>query len=434
MREHCPITPDVVSPLRARPRMPAATLRRTLALLMCVLMSQASWGVTGSLASPSSLDSCIALAEQRSPGVRSARQEVAAARARLRQALALDPPALSYEAGKLGTRVSGEEREGSLRLSQALPFPTQRTRAGRLARVEIELVESNLQSTLLRLRGEVSRAYRRLQADATVLRALQAQRATAADLEALTDARLRTGQARYLDVLRARAERARLENDIIEAERTLQAGRRTLNTLMARAPDELLEPADSLVFTPFTDSLSAVLAGAMRTRPRLRAARLELERQSAAVALAKSSLLPSAELGFGLDRVPGSDRLGVGAEATISLPFAPWTDRRGRVQEQEALRGGAEARREAAERSLESTIRNAYQAAQSSAQQVERFERVLLADAADALRTAVENYRFGQIDGLELFETIRTVRSIQLEHVRALLDYELARIDLSTAE
>ena len=49
-----------------------------------------------------------------------------------------------------------------------------------------------------------------------------------------------------------------------------------------------------------------------------------------------------------------------------------------------------------------------------------QFDRVLLADAADAIRTATQNFQAGQIDGLELLETLRTLRSIELEHLRAL--------------
>jgi len=79
-------------------------------------------------------------------------------------------------------------------------------------------------------------------------------------------------------------------------------------------------------------------------------------------------------------------------------------------------------------------VRNAFEAARSAEQQVQQFDRVLLADAADAIRTATQNYQAGQIDGLELFETLRTFRSIELEYIRALLNYELALTDLSVVE
>ena len=65
---------------------------------------------------------------------------------------------------------------------------------------------------------------------------------------------------------------------------------------------------------------------------------------------------------------------------------------------------------------------------------MQQFDRYLIADAGDAIRTAIQNYQAGQIDGLELFETLRTFRAIQLEHVRALLNYELALTDLAVAE
>ena len=59
---------------------------------------------------------------------------------------------------------------------------------------------------------------------------------------------------------------------------------------------------------------------------------------------------------------------------------------------------------------------------------------MLLDDATDAVRSATRGYQYGQVDGTGLFESLRTLRTVQLERIRALLDYELALVDLQTAE
>ncbi len=380
------------------------------------------------------LDSCVVHALANNPGLRAADRDVEAARARLRQAGALEAPSLSYEVGKLGTPVSHDEHETVLRLSQDFGAPRARARAKDVARVELAVAEAERESFALRLRGDVTRAYRRLQADALSLRVIGSLRRTATDLEHMVSARLRTGGARYLDVLRARSERVRIENDAIESERALRADRRALNILMARAPEETLTPADSLRYVPLRDSLGPLLAHALATRPRLRAARLEVERGRAQVALARNELWPSTSLSAGLDRVPGIEGPGFGGEISLSLPFLPWTDRHARVREAGANKGGAQAKLEASERGLESALRDTYESARSAEQLVQQFDHVLLADASDAIRTAIQNYQGGQITGLELFETLRTFRTIELEHIRALLQYELALTDLAVAE
>lgn len=385
-------------------------------------------------ASPASLDSVLAAAMARNPGVRAADSEVLAARARLRQARALEAPSISYEIGKLGLGGDPGERESAFRFSQPIPFPSQRSRTIRVAEVEVGVREALRESAGLKVRREVTRAYRMLQADFQNLRALENLRSVAADLEDLVRVRIGTGGARYLDLLRLRAERVRLENDLIESERTLVEHRQSLHTLMANPGDESLEPSDSLTFVPQTDSLGPFLAEALRTRPALRAARLELERDHAGIAAAKAGRLPSAEVSAGMDWIAGGDRPGWGGQITLQLPFMPWTDRRGRVAEAEAIRGGAAERLTTAERSLEAIIRNAFAAVRSAGRQLASFEGVLLADSEDAMRAATQNYRSGQIDGLELFETLRSYRTIQIEHVRALLNYELARTELNTAE
>ncbi len=381
-----------------------------------------------------SLDSCIVRAQASHPGLRAAEREVEAARARSRQAGAFEAPSLSFEVGKRATPVSSEEHETAVRLSQELGTPGGRGRAKAVARAEAGIVEAKRESFALQLRGDVTRAYRRVQTDALTLSTLESLRKTVGDLEKMVNARLRTGRGRYLDVLRARAERARIENDAVEALRALREDRRTLNTLMARGPDEPLEAGDSLVFVALADSLPAIIPAALASRPRLRAARLEVARGESQLGLARNALLPSASVSAGFDRVPGTDRPGLGGEISLSLPFAPWTDRRARIQEARASKSGAQARLEAAERAVDLALRNAFESARTAERQVQQFDRVLLADASDAIRTATQNYQAGQIDGLELFETLRTFRSIELEYIRALLSYELALTDLAVAE
>jgi cobalt-zinc-cadmium efflux system outer membrane protein len=379
------------------------------------------------------VDSLVAVALRVNPDLHAARAEVEAARGRWRQARALEPPAISYEVGKLGTDVSSEEREAELRLSQALPFPGQRARAGDVGRLDVALAEAELQSVSLRVQGDVTRSYRRLQAARLALRALDVIRTTAGDLEELTQVRLRSGTSRYLDVLRARAERVRLENDLLEAERLFRENRLALAALVPGISDESIDPPDSLAFTAIADSLPALLERA-RQRPRLLAARLAVERAASAAARARAERLPTAELSAGIDRVPGSDSPGWGGGITLTLPFLPWTDRGGRVSEATAVQAGAEARLIAVERDVGRTVMNAFATARTAEQQVLRFQGLLLDDAQDAVRAAVQNYQAGLIDGLELFETLRTFRSVQLEYIRALLNYELARIDLLLAE
>lgn len=380
------------------------------------------------------LDSCIARAMASNPVLRAAVRDVEVARARVSQAGAFEPPSLSYEAGKRGTPVSHDEHETSLRVSQDLGAIGTRGRAKAVARTDLGISEAAHASLALKVRGDVTRAYRRLQANGLSLRALESLRRTAEDFEQMVNGRLRTGGARYLDALRARSERARIENDVIEVRRALHEDLRMLNGLIARGPEEPIEPADSLVYVPLADSLTNILQRALEERPRIRSARLEVERGESQLGLAHRERLPRAEVSAGLDRVPGTDNAGVGGGISFTLPFVPWADRGARIREATAAKGGAEARLEASQREVELVIRNAFETARASERQVQQFDRILLADASDAIRTATQNYQAGQIDGLELFETLRTFRSIELEYIRALLNYELALTDLAVAE
>ncbi len=379
------------------------------------------------------LDDCIARTLANHPDLRAAAFEREAVRARGRQASALAPPSVALEAGKLGTPLSADEHEGSARLTQELGAPGARAARRRQSHAADALAEAGEASVALRLRGEVTRAYRRLQASSLEVRTLESLRRTASDLEHMVEARLRTGGARYLDVLRARSERARIENDLWQARRGLRHEERALNAFMAQPASAAIEAADSMRFMPLTDSLEHFLRAAAE-RPRLRAARAALARGDAGVGLARASARPALSWSAGLERVPGAAVPGWGAGIEFTLPFLPWTASGAQAAEARAEQSGARAQLETAERDVEALVRDAYESARTAEAQVRQFDRVLLADAADAIRTATQNFQAGQIDGLELLETLRTLRSIELEHLRALLDYELALTDLAVAE
>lgn len=381
-----------------------------------------------------SLANVLAEVQATHPELRAADHTIAAARERLGQARALEPPTVSYQAGKLATGVSHDEHEASIRLGQSLPFPLQRTRAAALAQIDVAIAEQQRSAIALRLRGAATRAYRRLQGDGLTLVTLRSLHDVARDVERTSDTRLQAGTARYLDILRARLESARLENDILESERALREDRRSVNVLRGRDPEAAFEPSDTLTYQPVTDSLAAVLQHAQESRPRSRVARLERDRARAAAAVARSDRLPTFDLAAGLDRVPGAAGPGVGVEISVSLPFLPWTNRAGRVREALAETAAADAALENTERSVMAVVRNAYETARTTEQQVGAFQRSLLPDAADALAAAVRGYQYGQLGGLELFETMRTYRETQLEYVRSLLSAHLALTDLETAE
>lgn len=368
------------------------------------------------------------------PEIRVAQAEITAAQARRQLAGAWEPPSVALSAGKLATAVSGEEKEASLRVGQKFAWPGSRQPARKVADLEAAIAEARLDGISLRIRGEVLRACRGFQADEMIVQALISLREAATDIEQQTTTRLGANSANYLDVLRPRLERARIENDLVEAERTLNAERRRLNLFMGLESESPLVLSDSLRFVPLEDSLAAVLASARQSRPSLRAAALEIEARSAGVQVAHKARRPTTELSFGLDRVPGAGGPGLGGEISFDLPFVPWARRPAGVQEAEAHEAGAEAGLEAGRRNLESRLRDAWAAARAAEQQIQSFQTQLLPDAQDALRAATQSYRFGQIGGLELLEALRVYRSIELESIRSLLNYHLALIDLDTAE
>jgi outer membrane protein, heavy metal efflux system len=376
-----------------------------------------------------SLEQAVEMALSRHPDVLAARQEMRAAAARRLQAEARPDPSLTFGTDAIPFNLKGGGTEINLGLEQTFEFPGKRSLRAEIGRDGEDLATLDLERVRLLLAARVKRAYFR-----TVL----AQR-TAADLERavslldqlIEDVRIRfeAGQSAYADILRARVEKARLQNRIIEARRDRNAGRIELAHLLGLPEGETPELLTPLLFAPLDKSAAQVLESARRTRPSLKIAALRAARAEAEVKL--TGLNRSPDLTAGLF-VPSKTFRGWGFSFGLTLPLSRprWEGQR---TEADAGRELGALGVDAAARRIGARVAAAYGELKSAEEQVKVFETKLLAEIEDELKISLEYYRYGKIEAYALLDLYRSLTEARLEHGHALYLCAVALADLDVA-
>jgi cobalt-zinc-cadmium efflux system outer membrane protein len=379
------------------------------------------------------LEQALEIALARNPDVLAARAEIDAARGRTLQLRSRPEPALTAGVEGLplpGLRQEGDEVEVRLGVEQVLEYPGKRSLRDELGRLGEELASAALARIEIGTSARVKRAYWRAVRARSETEALERSSVRLEAFLADLEAKYRSGSGAYADVLRARAERARLRNQMLEAGQERLAAASDLNLILGREPSEPVELMTGLTFTPLAADLDGFLARALMTRPSARIAGLDRDRAVAAVKLAGLDRRPDLLAGFSL---PSKRLNGWGVSLGLTMPFL----RPGRLKGQ-ALEAEAEAERArialaTTERRLRAAVATAYAAAKAAGEQVLVFERDLLGELEDELDIQLEYFRYGKIEAYNLIDLHRTFLQAEIEHLRALFLYNVALADLEVA-
>jgi len=379
------------------------------------------------------LDQALELALSRNPDVLSARAEVDAARGRTLQLRSRPEPALvaGLEGIPLpGLKKEGDELEVGLGLEQVFEYPGKRSLRDEIGRIGEDLAAAELARIELGVAAGVKRVYWRAVCAQSEAAALERSSVRLDTFLSALEAKYRAGSGAYADVLRARAERARLRNQTLETVQRRRAAVAELNLLLGRESGEPLELLTGLPFSPLAADVAALLEEARVSRPSARIAAIRMDLAAAAVKLAGLNRKPDFLAGFLLPSVRPN---AWGVTLGMTLPFL----RSGRLKG-EALEAEAEAERariaaEALARRVRGAVETTYAAAKAAEEQVLVFERDLLGELEDELGIQLEYYRYGKTEAYSLIDLHRTFILAEVEHLRALFLYNIALADLEVA-
>lgn len=388
-------------------------------------------GLSARGAEPLTLERAVAIAMERNPSVLAAAQEVAAAQGRTLRLEAFADPSFVFSDEGLSFRRGNPpgNSEYSFGVEQAFEFPGKRSLRGRIGRFGEERAGLELERARLLVRAGVKRAYFRAVLSRRTVESLDRASALIDRLLENLAARQRAGAATSSDVLRARVEKARLRNQVIEEKKEGAAAVSELNLLLGRNGDVQADLITDLAYVPLDADPAALRAGAPASRPSLRIAAARRGEAETGLALAHKAGLP--DMTFGLF-FPSKRAGGWGFSVGLSLPVLGQR-RKGEIMEAAAADEISRLAAAGGELRVAARIGTAFEAARAAENQVRIFEGSLLKDMEDDISLSLSRYQYGEMAFFELLDLYRTYASARLEHLRALYLYNVSLADLEVA-
>lgn len=392
-----------------------------------------------------SLNDAVSRALQNSPDLLRARKEIDAAGGRILQAGRIPNLELevSWNETPSGFNI-GDADEKDIGISQQIEFPTKRSNRIKIATYDKEIAELQLDRVKVVVTARVKKAYHNLLFSERIVENLQEQVQLLKDFLEVVTARLKAGTTGYLDVIRAKVELTRLANELVEAQREMQAREVQLNLLLGQTPEQTLELTDSLFYSPVGAERDTLFQRLMNRSALFNIARRFVIRQQSALGLAKTSYLPDLTVGlfhqrraeqppFNANQFTGTTTNSLGIQLGLSIPLWFWQEPKGLIQEASASASIAELNLSTTQRRIRANLLNAFSFVDVAERQVRVFDTSLLADVEDILKTGIAQYQNNQIDALNVIDIYRTYRATKVEYVRALLNFVNAVADLETA-
>lgn len=375
------------------------------------------------------------------PELAARRAAVVASQARLGATGFAPAAVLSFESEE---SPNGRLASGNTRVDIGRDFLTgARRRAARdVVATDVRLAQIGFESAERRVLARGARAFAQVVGWRIVAARLAAQDSLLASAEEALRTRFAVGDARYVDVLRLRTERLRVQTERAVAVTEARTGVAALDALLAGATssaavlpallastvssESLARGFSALPPAPPLDSLLAVAAD-------VRQAAAQVERSAASRRLVLANQRPLLSAALGVQRVGGD---GAGASvgpvfgASVSLPF---TARRanqaaaGAAVQEVAATEAARVATSAAVRGALAAARERYEAAR---ERLAGYDAALLRAAREERESALAAYRTGELSLLEFVDFERALTRAEIDRTRAGLDALTALADL----
>ena len=373
-----------------------------------------------------------------SPELAALRAQAQAAAQRAPQVGSLPDPTASLTAYLLTPETRVGPQRAVVSLAQRLPWFGKLGLREQVALEASVAARSRVEAKALQLVTETRRLFIELAFLGAWEQAVHLDRDTLSHYETLARARYASGVGLDQAVVKIQAEITRDDSrllDIAARRATLVAA---LNDLRAAPRDAALPDPDLPAVTKLGLDVDVLLSQALQRRPELAGADAEIRGAALRIDLAKKEREPDVTLGLtyalvgrrddpaGRASPPtdnGQDVLGISGAVTLPLWHARIT---AGIEEAAATRLAAESTRKAVENRIAAALSDLSQRIGLTGQQVHLFDRVLMVQAEQSLRSAESAYAAGTVNALDLLDAERLVLEVRTSSARARADHAIA--------
>ena len=393
-----------------------------------------------------SVERLIDLGTSRRADLLAARQRLAIAEGRLRQAGLRPNPTLNTEYGSARFLGGEPENDFSAGVSQTFELGGKRSKRVAVAELELSRVRAEVAALERAVAVEIRASYTNALSAARQLDVLEKLISANEELLRVTEARLKEGDVAPLDVNLVRVENDRFKVQAIQVRSELDTGLLQLRTLIGSDINEAMKIAPQPDRPPrFDTGLSELTDTALKTRADLQAARIGEELGSARINLAKANATPNLSAGIKYSRnnsiIDFPARLGGGNFPNldnkltfgVSVEIPVFNRNQGEIASATGEKVQATREREFLESTIKRDVAVAYRKYRAAAEALVIYSTQILPRAEENLRTVRASYALGEFSVFEVVNEQRRLTENVTNYNQIVRDYYNALTELETA-
>jgi outer membrane protein, heavy metal efflux system len=381
-----------------------------------------------------SLDAAVREALEKNPAVQSALHTVNAQRSRIPQAKALPDPMISGG-------WSGNITPFSVQQGDPSSNPGKQRVRGEIASKEVDAAETDVEAVRRRVTADVKAAYYDYFYYDKAIQITQKDKDLLDKLSKISEARYRVGKAMQQDVLRSQVEISMLMQKMAILEQQRATAQARLNTLLLRAPESPLPPAEEVQPTALHYSLEELYALAAENDTGVQRETRMVERNQLAVTLAEREYRPDIGVGYMFAQRPDLPEMHA-VTFSVNVPvFYKTKQREGVAQASEEL-ASEEKSRDNRLNELKFELKQQYLAAMAAEQLMNLYSKAVVPQSSLALESSMSSYQVGNLDFLSMLTNFTTLLNYETDYYRQVADHQIALtrmetlvgVELTTAE
>lgn len=345
----------------------------------------------------------------------------------LKKALNIPKPQLflEYEGVKDGLENFESRKIG---ISQDFEFPSVYFLRSDVQSVQIEIAKAELQIKINTVTAEIKRAYYSAALNNSLLRLAKENVRIADEFLLTAERKLDAGFVTSLDVLNAKVNKTRTENELKNIENELRKSSSELKLLVNADINDVKIESDSVI--SFNEiRFDELLNSAMQTNPEIALSRLKKEKAENNISLAKSSLLPNLSLKYYNQKLGGESGY-YGFEVGLGIPLWFWAENSGTISEANVEKKISQTEEDFVSRKIRTEVKSAFADYLNSKRQAEFINSEVLNEARQILDATKRSYDEGTASYTDFLQALKTFSEIQQVYTGNWYNYKISIINL----
>lgn len=399
----------------------------------CAIVENSNANITLNLKSIT-LSKAIELGVLNNPTLKAAQAKLGISDAQILQAGLLSNPNIISDNGFA-------EDTFRVGIEQTIELGNKRSRRIKLAKMQKDVVQQEIITTILDVRSKVRSSYIQTYNAQQKLIASREILETITNLEKIAKEREKKGNVENLDILQAEITVINAKNNIQSAKLELNEAFNSLsanigkhlNRTIVLAPPDLMKEFN--ISTPMVENdktINILIEYAYANRPEIKVIEKNIEVQNQKLKLAHSNIVPDLKMSVGADFVTGdTKRNSTFIMGSLGMPI--FNRQQGVIKEVKAQKLVYENDLDAIKIKIEQEVKNAFFGVITNAKSLNIYEKELIPHAKMIVKKSEINFKEGKSNILIPINSQEAYINTQYRYIQTLTQYEQSVSDLERA-